>query len=907
MLMRATQRNDTGRARSAGLIGLWLAALVIVATLGAGAWLALTPAAEFDEVAELGAAERRAAAALVVEPRPADAPAGEPARAEVGAEETTDDAPAATVPPTLRGRVLDAAGQPLAAQLSLRRLQPGAPSDGQLWVTGADGAFALPLPPLTPVEVTIRAPRHAPRVAPVGRTPLGQEVALGDVYLQAGRRVVGRVVDNDGMPVDDVVVEARRSALGSELKRATRPLRVAEVRTGQGGGFAFPEPLPAGKWNFDVAGRRFAVDEDGKTFEAYVAAAARARTSGSASAQRRGKPPGAVEFESSDSELVLELVVKPVAAGTLLAGDVRDAAGRPIGGAQVYAFDAEGRRVTSVQAATDGRFELQGEKRPAGERVRLRAELSGFEGELGRESFAWGARDAVAFLQQGASLAVRVTDLAGQSVERFTLHVFPSRTADLADLRARSDGRHADGLALASGLLDGDYAVCVTTPKGQLVQDGVHRLRLHGAAARVDLQLAPPVYRRVRVLRHGQPVEAAIVELLAPVEHAPLREAMPAAKLMDLWTCKGERALRVISAMTDARGEVLVHGHPQTRYGLRVRTARGVPSLSEVVLGTAPDVIEVTPLRGARVEGSLQPEGLVAQMLKTNGAPPRLSLQSRSGEQELRRETERPLGADGAFVFDEVPAGDWRVVIEWRQQFADLREIEKSAARTPDKPRAGGGASVKVEPDRHDSPEGLPGIYTKNRGQNRELALLQALGERELRRVDVMARELLCAELQAEVVLGQAPGPHRVYFVEVDPSQSTPQQFFARADELGRVRALLPAGTWRCDVSGPSCPRQPIDGRLQLAAGQSATARLVAALRQVALRVRTATDQPADHVRLTLRREGAAPIELPPATAEGAVSAYLPLGKFTAHHGEHALGEVVVGEGSEPIVLRLPQ
>ena len=251
-------------------------------------------------------------------------------------------------------------------------------------------------------------------------------------------------------------------------------------------------------------------------------------------------------------------------------------------------------------------------------------------------------------------------------------------------------------------------------------------------------------------------------------------------------------------------------------------------------------------------------------------------------------------------------AGDWRLVIEWQKQVADLREIEGATARVAGKVRSGG-ASVKAESARHGSAEGLSVNYNKSRSQTRELALLQALGERELRRVDIAARELLCAELQAEVVMGQAPGPHQVYFVEVDPSQSTLQQFFARADELGRVRALLPAGTWRCDVSGPKCPRQAIASRLELVPGQHATARFELELREVALRVRTAADRPAEKVRLALRRDGAAAIDLPPSSAKGEVAACLPLGKFTAHHGEHALGEVVVGESTEPIVLRLPQ
>lgn len=838
---------------------LWLL-LVILVLLGVGATFLLWPGADHPESAldAAGAASSATASSVLAVNRPNPEPqAG--GRVIAGAEPEVDGpAVSATLPARVVGRVVDDTGAAAAATLTLRPVQAAVPIAADRFATAADGAFAVDLPPLLAVELEVRAPGFAAVVAPIGRTPAGQELRLGTVHLGRGRRVVGRVLDQDGVPVDDVAVAARRDVMGSELKLLVRPVRAAQARTGLGGGFAFADPLPPGKWSIDVAGRTLHVDEK------------------AGKASRVGR----FVVEAMSQDLVLELVVKPVDVAQFVAGTVRDDAGQSVPGAQVTAFGADDKRLATANADADGRFELQLGSAAPDLRVRLRAQLTGYEGDLSPETFAPGTRDARVFLRRGAELAVHVVDASGSPVERFALHVFPVDCRNPAELRARSDGRHDGGVALAHGLPNGDYAVLVQTPLGHLIQPGVQRARLHGVAARVDVEVAAPVHRRVRALKHGQPADAVSVELLSLLDsdavHA-VHADMPASKLLDLWKLERPRALRVVSGLTDARGEVALAGHPTQRYWLRLRSPGGVATLREVVLGSEPEVIEVAMAVGCVVAGALQPAEFVKQV--RSGAP-RLLLLGKTGEFERRRDTLRPLAEDGKFVFTDVPAGDWLLRLEWTQTGVQVGGRDSWGG--PDGARASTAAAGWT-------PKGWPDPVTRTH----DLLPVQGLIDGERRQVVAAVQHLLHAELSVEISQDGKPWLGGVWFVEQGVAGRKPYEFLARSKQ-GQVTLLLPAGTWRCEVVGHATPRQRVGDLVTVVSGQKANARLVVDLQHVRLRVVDAAGAPARKVALTVARDAGAPLRLDETDAKGEVAVMLAPGRYRAEHGQQELGALDV-------------
>ena len=241
---------------------------------------------------------------------PAPAPERSPTRPTrrvplpAGSRALPSPEPAPRGPRSLRGRVLDEAGQPIAgARVALRAL-PAGPVQGV--VCDEAGAFAFSAAPSGPLELIAIAEGWALPAAP---ERLGPEAAQATLTL---RRLTlrGRVVGE--LPRPDLRVEALPNGEGIALS--------APVEAG-----AFELPLPAsGVWWL------------------------RARQEGAASPWLR------VEVdERSPSDLELAL-----AALAELRGVVRDEQGRPLAGAEVVARDRVGRERRALSDA-EGGFRLE--------------------------------------------------------------------------------------------------------------------------------------------------------------------------------------------------------------------------------------------------------------------------------------------------------------------------------------------------------------------------------------------------------------------------------------------------------------------------------------------------------------------------------------------------------------------
>lgn len=112
----------------------------------------------------------------------------------------------AVPPATVCGRLVTIEGQPIAGKISIR------PPYSSVYTTdaGADGNFRLTLKPeevvrtygwLGPNGLVAEAKGFAPTVISLPVLPAGGEVRLGDVYLEPGTRVYGRVLSPEGTPV----------------------------------------------------------------------------------------------------------------------------------------------------------------------------------------------------------------------------------------------------------------------------------------------------------------------------------------------------------------------------------------------------------------------------------------------------------------------------------------------------------------------------------------------------------------------------------------------------------------------------------------------------------------------------------------------------------------------------------
>ena len=202
------------------------------------------------------------------------------------------------------GRIVDAAGRPLAGRVRAEVFEdrglPSFASDLMASDAGADGIFALGPLPLGTLGLGVSAPQRASRRVEASLPARGRAVDLGDVALETGLAIHGRVADGEGVGIGGASVRAQ--GLAGERSRA-------EATADTDGAFV-------------VGGLKPGPYEVRATAAGYAAAVAKTEAGG------------------DPLELVME-------KGGQIAGTVVDTQGRPVEEAQIQARRDRGSVVRS--------------------------------------------------------------------------------------------------------------------------------------------------------------------------------------------------------------------------------------------------------------------------------------------------------------------------------------------------------------------------------------------------------------------------------------------------------------------------------------------------------------------------------------------------------------------------------
>lgn len=891
------------------------AAVVMVVGLG---WSLLVERPE-PSVAPSPDAEARGTASELTLPGALNVPSAPLAKESAGLTRAEVE-PEAIAPVDLRqptrvvGRCLGEDHAPLpGCTLSLRLLRLVPESDPALHTTDAEGRFAVVVPSGVAMELFIRSPGRATRLAPIGRINPGIQIELGDFVMQAGRRVAGTIRDDQGMPLEGVLVRLLREPTARELKFPTRPLRVLETRSDATGGLDFADPAKPGKW----------------------------RAIASLPCVTK---PSLVTIAPEAGDFILNLVVELNEATSQIAGLVRDEANRAVARAEVQAWlpasaDQKEKVVARATTATDGSFVLDVQDRSAklavkaneagkgGQAsankkpsvvetpVRLRVLAAGCEFLPDERFHPWGTRGVDLRVHRSDAIAVRVTRRDGQPVETFALHVFRPRPSDVSELRSRSSGYHEDGLAYAHGVLAGPQAVLIDAGP-YLVPDGVRTLHHHGSAARLDIVLDRAVQRRIRVVgRDGRPAIGATVELLVPISDAPIHKFTQGAKLMDLWTRRGDRAMRLVSSFVDGYGMADLVGHPDTRYALRIKSDRHALYFEAIVLGPLSPVTEICLADGARVEGVVQPASFVAQIRKVGGKPPMVGLVTTVGEQVVRYET--APDEQGRFIFECVPPGDWQLELSWVTPVgmaASRIEIdEKWTSRRIDIPNESGAQRARWVLDREREVASrkaaekvglVVSVWTADtaRTHRHVLGAVAGLAESETRHVELRVDSFLHATLRGRLVGDDPAWVKHARLVAVESDHVIlwlPLEFVA-------YWITAEPGNYRCEVAGDNRHWWRTGQVMNLPPGQACEANLVVDLIGLRLRVLNAKGAPAKEVALHLRSQAASEdaIALPPTDDKGEVLGRVSPVVYRVERAGVVVGEVDLRGATAATVVR---
>jgi protocatechuate 3,4-dioxygenase beta subunit len=297
------------------------------------------------------------------------------------------------------GRIVDADGRPLAARLRLETIDEqrlaASTSDRIAADAKADGTFALGPLPLGALGIGVSAPRHATRRVEATTTRRGA-VDLGDVVLETGLAIRGRVRDREGSGLGGASVRARlrrpgERSLGEATSEADGEYVVAGLVPGA---YSLTAALPG-----------------------YAAA--------SATASAGGDPVDLVmEAGGEIAGRVVDAAGQPAEDATLSADWADEAEAAYTGGAFGMADEGEGRFVLRDLAA--GRYVVQARAAGKGE-----AAISGVRVVASQRAEVGTLR-----LAAGGTVRGTVVDVDGQGVPGATVVAerdLEMQTGDLVD------------------------------------------------------------------------------------------------------------------------------------------------------------------------------------------------------------------------------------------------------------------------------------------------------------------------------------------------------------------------------------------------------------------------------------------------------------------------------------------
>ncbi|MEM7203120.1 MAG: carboxypeptidase-like regulatory domain-containing protein [Planctomycetota bacterium] len=334
--------------------------------------------------------------------------------------------------------------------------------------TDEDGRFRVRFAPRCGErgwELEIASPGRMPR-----RGSRGLEFGeLGDLALTIGVRVQGRIVDTDGVPVEDA--RLRLLGLQNVIPSGSEPC-VAETR--RDGVFAFAEPIPQGTYELVLRG-------------------AGARIAG----------PRVITVGEHALKLEVRAERRPVITGV-----VENDAGGPVESARLIAV-ADGELVGRAMTDGAGRFRLRCASEASTESppVLALARLSPLSWLppshelIRREPIPWGTDDARLVARARRDVRLRVVDASTSK------RVLDSLSVDLEPLGAVVHEERRWHESLSAG----------ATGRLKRVPSGPHRLRLRLSGSGrlvpvildVDLPLAEP--RRLHVRLHPAAVFRVLV------------------------------------------------------------------------------------------------------------------------------------------------------------------------------------------------------------------------------------------------------------------------------------------------------------------------------------------------------------------------------------------------------------
>ncbi len=575
-----------------------------------------------------------------------------PEAAAPGRERIAEPAPAEKSPVAsqarLHGRVVGADGSPVpGARVLLREgdspfpflrgarragrgpIQLEAP-EGTSALTDTEGRFQFSgVAEGKTLSAAVEAEGFLPLTAPPFTVAKGEKKDVGEIRVTREGVVSGTVTDPDGHPV-----------AGARVSIELDPTRMF-----RGAPFLFQEEKTDEQGRYRLGGL-----PEGK-----------ARVLASADGWREGR---SEEIEARPGATVERVDVR-LLSGRAIAGRIFSRDGKPLAGAQVFAFPDEGSgparrpfsvwRRDGVRTNEAGRYEVSG---LAEGTYRVEAEAEGFaRGNLPAVNV--GASSADLTLDPLSGLAGRVVDgVTGKPIPSFKAKAiresFPGARflSDAEDAEGRADGSFE-----IAGLEPGTYKVEVRADSFAPATAGPFAVSAGAPSDAGSIPVFAGTVLRVKVVEagDGSPIQGAEVSVSPVEKEAPL--GLPMRRLEHGIRIAGGGAIlgggETDSRKTGADGIVEIPGLAEGSYLVRVKAEDHATVKKETFIAAGtPAEIEATLAKGGTVKGAVP---------RANGEPYPSARVFLASAVDPDTEEQATSDSEGNYQFEHVAAGDWRV------------------------------------------------------------------------------------------------------------------------------------------------------------------------------------------------------------------------------------------------------
>lgn len=560
-----------------------------------------------------------------------------PSLADPLADGTTTAAPRATV--RFTGRCLAAeSGAPLAGcELktedegpTVARSGPDGTFDVTAEVDARGGAF-----------LGIAANGRVPRHSSFDRLHVGAVEALGDVRLQRGYVVTGRVVDTAGNGVTGIHVVV--FGVDTGLSAGQFGQSVAGAVCAADGTFTFDLLLPPGDWRAQLLGTR----------------------------RQRGS--GAFHVETDTGCAPLVLIVEDQHD---IAGVVVDDRGEPMPKVGLQTEQGEARAESSL----NGVFRLVAPRAIEGSTRVVLTEPDSWSPAFVAPTAFWGQQDVRIVMPRGPDVTIEVADDRGRVVTDFGVLFLPLARTSFPI--SRDHGTHADGKLTVPTYRVGRHVLRVL-PKAQDLLASEPQFVEVGSAAVPVQKVVLERLRRVGVEvvgADGAPIGAAKVSLVRRGDRGLGPEGAQDPHRHLMWS-GGRRGNELVSDTTTGADGIGALFAPAVTNGflLRVRADGCEPTFVPDPVFEASAPLRLVLARGGALAGRVALHGQSRELFA-------IEVRDAAGNPLALDAQAQLLGPDGVFAVPLLPAGDCHVTV--------LRKITASSPGSATSPFVPFGAPV---------------------------------------------------------------------------------------------------------------------------------------------------------------------------------------------------------------------